>query len=504
MLNSNVFVTDDSGNIMIPCVLDELDVQFTGGDNRTVNLIPHFNWSTGYYVYPWRPSTGAGACETCTCRVDLTVSVQTVEIMDQVLTDSDSTWVNVIDNVPPTFTITASPYWAQVGQQVQITVCASEQLMNDRLTIEVKDSEGKVIPLSSGPVYEPESRCWVYQTEELTNSVAKGWATIIVNGVDKCSNPGSRVGHFKVIDGEPPDFWVHSEDEDIEFSNNNPELGEEIIISSVVQANPTNVETETDIPVTFYSQHIEESSRIVIGETQLTGSIPPDANDSVETPWKNAAKGIYIIEAELGPNYSDNNNGNNAATKAIVVGEQPFEAGFVVDYKRRLSRTVFEYECRVTLYNNSPVPVEVSQLELVEVSSNMNVIDPIITFNRDIDPNTSVTSDDTCTFEVDRFEAIDPAEIVWLITFNVEIEGIERTVQLKFWNVVIVEPPNLAKGDITGEGAIDTLDLLLLARDWLETDSLADIYPPPPDGDGIVDLADFAALAQHWTETTGQ
>ena len=40
-------------------------------------------------------------------------------------------------------------------------------------------------------------------------------------------------------------------------------------------------------------------------------------------------------------------------------------------------------------------------------------------------------------------------------------------------------------------------DLFIMARDWLQADSIADIYPPPPDGDNMVNFLDFAELAEN-------
>lgn len=57
-------------------------------------------------------------------------------------------------------------------------------------------------------------------------------------------------------------------------------------------------------------------------------------------------------------------------------------------------------------------------------------------------------------------------------------------------------------GDLTSEGLIDTADLSIMTDDWLQADSIADIYPPPPDGDNIVNILDFAVLALHWLEGT--
>ena len=59
----------------------------------------------------------------------------------------------------------------------------------------------------------------------------------------------------------------------------------------------------------------------------------------------------------------------------------------------------------------------------------------------------------------------------------------------------------LACGDLTGEGATDIDDLFIMAAEWLQTNSIADIAPPP-DGDNIVNFADFAITALHWLEGT--
>jgi len=64
--------------------------------------------------------------------------------------------------------------------------------------------------------------------------------------------------------------------------------------------------------------------------------------------------------------------------------------------------------------------------------------------------------------------------------------------------VVLLEPEGLASGDITGDGIVDTDDLARMADDWLQSGSLADIYPPPPFGDDIVNFQDFAVLAENW------
>ncbi|MBA7699917.1 hypothetical protein ES703_108623 [subsurface metagenome] len=224
--------------------------------------------------------------------------------------------------------------------------------------------------------------------------------------------------------------------------------------------------------------------------------MPPGGDWLLSTSWTNAAEGGYIIEVELGPGYSDDRNYNNRATRAIIVGKHPFLiGGFVVWRKIRESRTEFKYVCKVILENISSVTVEDVQLELLEVSSNMTIIDGNVTFGY-IEAGESAAGDDTCVFDVNRAEPIEPTQIRWQATYKRTDTG-ESVEQISI-SIVLLESESLAIGDITGEGAVNMDDLLIMARDWLQSGSIADIYPPPPNGDDIVNLKDFAVLAENW------
>ena len=96
--------------------------------------------------------------------------------------------------------------------------------------------------------------------------------------------------------------------------------------------------------------------------------------------------------------------------------EEPnsFAVQFVVVGKQRLDRTVFQYECEVILTNLSAATFENAQLVMVAWPDNMTVIDPHVSFGgAPIEPGESAAGIDTCTFTVDRSQAIDPAEIIW-------------------------------------------------------------------------------------------
>jgi formylglycine-generating enzyme required for sulfatase activity len=92
----------------------------------------------------------------------------------------------------------------------------------------------------------------------------------------------------------------------------------------------------------------------------------------------------------------------------------PFAVEFVVVNKRRVDRSVFEYECEVILENISASTFENVQLVMVSYPDNMTMIDPHVTFgDARIRPGESIASIDTCSFTVDRSEPINPMYVLW-------------------------------------------------------------------------------------------
>ena len=164
----------------------------------------------------------------------------------------------------------------------------------------------------------------------------------------------------------------------------------------------------------------------------------------------------------------------------------------------RVGRTLFQYDCSVTLHNNCEAPVSNVRFGLISVPTNMSVIDPNATFMY-IEANTSVASDDTCTFIVDRSQEIDLAEIIWQVTYE-EADAPEK-MQHDSSPAVFQERENILSGNFTGKTVVNVDDLAILARDWLQSDSIADIAPDTLDN--FVNLPDFAILAEHWLEGTG-
>jgi len=125
------------------------------------------------------------------------------------------------------------------------------------------------------------------------------------------------------------DVYVYSEN--IHFSVNHPDPGQEITIFAEIRywAESTILPAQ-DVPINIYATFPGEA-RTKIGETvidELTVGAPDFGSEYVFTTWKADWEGIYIIEVEVDPSYSEENMFNNAATRAIIVGDlgQPWGA----------------------------------------------------------------------------------------------------------------------------------------------------------------------------------
>ena len=58
----------------------------------------------------------------------------------------------------------------------------------------------------------------------------------------------------------------------------------------------------------------------------------------------------------------------------------------------------------------------------------------------------------------------------------------------------------ISSADFLYPGSVDNYDLMVLANDWLKTDSRCCDIAPTPTGDGTVNFLDHAAFADHWLE----
>ncbi len=112
------------------------------------------------------------------------------------------------------------------------------------------------------------------------------------------------------------DAYIHSQD--IAFSNDNPQLGEEITISSIIWAEGYG--SREDIPVEIIEIYPLFGDQ-QIGSTQYIPSLSAGQNAVVSTSWQNFAEGLYIIETKLSDSFTDSNSTNDAASRALIVGQ---------------------------------------------------------------------------------------------------------------------------------------------------------------------------------------
>jgi len=127
----------------------------------------------------------------------------------------------------------------------------------------------------------------------------------------------------------------------------------------------------------------------------------------------------------------------------------------------------------------------------------MTIIEPSVIFG-DIEFKTqeSITSMDTCTFQVDRSKAIEPEKIVW----KVKCQRVDTGMPLELTiNGVGSSGLEGISSDLTADEKIDIDDLAKLTEQWLWVGPAGSI-PEDITGDGIVNLRDFAALAEKWRE----
>jgi hypothetical protein len=89
----------------------------------------------------------------------------------------------------------------------------------------------------------------------------------------------------------------------------------------MVHSDPCNIETLEQIPVTFYADHTL-GGQYRIGLPLYIEEMPPGYDYLASVTWRNAAEGAYIVKVALEPDFSDDNNTNNEATRALFVGTE--------------------------------------------------------------------------------------------------------------------------------------------------------------------------------------
>jgi hypothetical protein len=217
-----------------------------------------------------------------------------------------------------------------------------------------------------------------------------------------------------------------------------------------------------------------------ISTAQLLTEVAGNANTTLDDVWVELdATYWYWVRAFNTIGYSEWSNPDSGFASL-------FKADFVVAAKRRVGRTTFDYDCTVTLINNGSQAVRVTGLQLLSAPANVTVVDASVSGFGDIAPGGSATSTDTCTLRVDRSQLIDASQVRWQVTYET-LSG--QVMQLSGISPLALEPGVV--GDMSGDGAVDSTDLLMLAEQWLT-----------PKAGGTVNFADFAIMAGQWSQST--
>ncbi len=215
--------------------------------------------------------------------------------------------------------------------------------------------------------------------------------------------------------------------------------------------------------------------------------VNPDSNDyhlQASSPCINAGDPNFIAE----PNETDMDGEARVIFARVDMGADefnPIHLGIV--NKKRVARTEFVYDCNVTFTNLWPFAVTNVELQMLQASENMTIIEPNVIFgDTEFKKWESVTSIDTCTFRVDRSQPIDPKKIVW----KVKCQRIDTGQPLE----LTINGAGSSGLEGAAEGKIDFEDLARLLGQWLRVGPAGSI-PEDITGDGIINLADLAALA---------
>ncbi|MGB2972689.1 MAG: CARDB domain-containing protein [Candidatus Competibacter sp.] len=147
----------------------------------------------------------------------------------------------------------------------------------------------------------------------------------------------------------PTDLWVLSKN--IYFSKNNPATDEEITVFTEINYwAPNTALLALNVPINIYATPVTSPTtpKLKIGQTiikSLSVGKPDFGSRYVYATWKNQGDGIYLIEFEIDPRYAETNMLNNAATRAIIVGQygggsQGIVSGQIVDTSGGLGNVV--------------------------------------------------------------------------------------------------------------------------------------------------------------------
>lgn len=138
------------------------------------------------------------------------------------------------------------------------------------------------------------------------------------------NEPSSGTWVWTPTSGTVPQSDMRVFSENIHFSNSNPASNEKVTVFAEINywAPRTDMVAE-NVPINFYVTY-PGNPKEKIGSAiipSLSVGSPDFGSRYVSTTWKNnQGEGIYLLEVEIDPSYQEQNMLNNAATRAIIVG----------------------------------------------------------------------------------------------------------------------------------------------------------------------------------------
>jgi hypothetical protein len=142
--------------------------------------------------------------------------------------------------------------------------------------------------------------------------------------------------------------------------------------------------------------------------------------------------------------------------------------------KKRVGRTVYEYEYAATLLSWSGVKLDKCKFEVLSLPAGATLVENGVYFNY-VTPNHSAAGTGLLKVRIDHAVLNQELTLDWKLTCHL-------------------------LGDFNCDGVVDIVDVGSFAIVWLEGDADFDIAPSPG-GDNIVNLQDFAVLAENWLVT---
>jgi hypothetical protein len=273
----------------------------------------------------------------------------------------------------------------------------------------------------------------------------------------------------------------------ISLSKSNPMPGTTVDVNAVIN-NIGDIAAE-NITVNFYEGNPVTDGTLIDSYT-IEGPVAAADSATTSVQWQvpevNQPLDLYVV---VDPNYEieDSNRSNNVASTTALMPDLTIREV----YSQKVGPKLRVITARVA--NDGPVPVvnipAVLRLESPEGMPLASFYIPSLAEGayQDVSFEWDTTGEQFSGSEVPVYAIVDLSN--GIAEFNEEN------------NILFAQVSVTNIADFSDNGTVDTLDLGILAEEWLAAEDLsADISPSG--GDNFVNFLDFAIFAQNWLEST--